>query len=698
MRIALPLLIAAACCTAAAPAENADLAKLEPVTNPEGIAWADAESVKTKEDLEAQPQYLQLEADAQAVFKSPGFSAFSAFPQVKLTDGMVFGRDAEGFIAQDWESYLAGTAGDQLHFRMATIADAEGGRWSVRPWNNLECLPQQPTRCEATLTTGGFDLVQLREVDFATGALVQGGFSLPEARSQFRWIDADTALVAGDTDAALQTGSGAPRVLRWWKRGTALADAPIVFEGGKSDAFVLPVVGWDEGRATAFAVRRIAAPDRSAVSLLDPDNPNPSRRIIPVAAPERFDLVGTLEGRLILTASAPWQAGELAVHAGDLIAIDIAAARLGQTRAELIFRPGEKQALQTNQTSTGSATGAHAVYFTVLTDGTTGVFTARRDAAGWRVAALPLPANGVAGIHAVDPMGDHALLTWENPLEAPTLFELNGESVTKLRSTAAMFDGSRSIIERRAAKSRDGTMIPYWIVRPKSAPMDGSTPTLIHGYGAFSTSELPTYAPLVGKLWLERGGAYVITNVRGGGEFGPDWQAAAAGANKHRSVEDFIAVTEDVQRIGLTRPGRTAALGRSAGGLLVASAALQRPDLFAAVVAEDGLVDMHFEKRNSNAYYLSEFGDFDDPVIARALDGYDPVTLAAKGNANAPLLIVSRRNDQRVNAVGSRRLHELLQRNGRPSWLLEELQGDHGTFDPQLTALEYAFFWSRMAP
>jgi prolyl oligopeptidase len=117
--------------------------------------------------------------------------------------------------------------------------------------------------------------------------------------------------------------------------------------------------------------------------------------------------------------------------------------------------------------------------------------------------------------------------------------------------------------------SRDGTSIPYFLIRPKSMKMDGSTPTLLNGYGGFQLPSVPNYGGTLGKLWLEQGNAFVVANIRGGGEFGPPWHQAAQGANKQRTWDDFIAVAEDLVKRRVTSPRRLGVVGGSQGGLLV---------------------------------------------------------------------------------------------------------------------------------
>src|SRR5690606_1190060 len=132
--------------------------------------------------------------------------------------------------------------------------------------------------------------------------------------------------------------------------------------------------------------------------------------------------------------------------------------------------------------------------------------------------------------------------------------------------------------------SADGTRVPYFVVWPQGARADGANPTLLYGYGGFEESLQPWYSAGFGIAWLARGGVLVVANPRGGGEYGPAWQQAALKAGRQRSFDDFIAVAEALVRERVTAPPRLGIMGGSNGGLLVAAVALQRPELFGAVV------------------------------------------------------------------------------------------------------------------
>jgi prolyl oligopeptidase len=185
----------------------------------------------------------------------------------------------------------------------------------------------------------------------------------------------------------------------------------------------------------------------------------------------------------------------------------------------------------------------------------------------------------------------------------------------KLRSLPAQFNADGLVEYQREATSPDGTKIPYFVIGRRNMALDGSTPTLLYGYGGFEISLTPSYLAATGLTWLEQGGCYVVANIRGGGEFGPSWHQAALKQNRHKAYEDFAAVAEDLIRSGITRREKLAIRGGSNGGLLVGNLMVRRPDLFAAVICAVPLLDMkRYNKLLAGASWMAEYGNPDTEV------------------------------------------------------------------------------------
>ena len=186
----------------------------------------------------------------------------------------------------------------------------------------------------------------------------------------------------------------------------------------------------------------------------------------------------------------------------------------------------------------------------------------------------------------------------------------------------AFFDASGMTVEQLEATSTDGTSVPYFVIRLRDR-VDG--PTLLYGYGGFEISLQPVYNGAIGRAWLARGGTFVIANIRGGGEFGPEWHQAALKANRQRAYDDFIAVANDLIRRGIASPRHLGIMGGSNGGLLVGAVLMQRPDLFSAVVCQVPLLDMRrYNKLLAGASWMAEYGDPDCPGEWDYISRYSP--------------------------------------------------------------------------
>ena len=248
------------------------------------------------------------------------------------------------------------------------------------------------------------------------------------------------------------------------------------------------------------------------------------------------------------------------------------------------------------------------------------------------------------------------------------------------------------MVEQDWATSRDGTKIPYFLVHPKQMKANGSTPTLLFGYGGFQLSKPPVYLPEMGKLWLERGGAYAIANIRGGGEFGPAWHQSALRDHRQRAFDDFAAVAEDLIKRKVTSPRRLGIYGRSNGGVLTTVSMTQRPDLFNAIVVESPLVDMlRYHKLSAGASWVAEYGNPDvagDRSFIAAYSAYQKVNEDVK---YPEPYITTNTEDDRVHPGHARKFAARLKAVGAPYLYYENTFGGHANdADPELNAKRWA--------
>jgi prolyl oligopeptidase len=336
-----------------------------------------------------------------------------------------------------------------------------------------------------------------------------------------------------------------------------------------------------------------------------------------------------------------------------------------------IYTPGPRASIDS------VATGADAVYVSIL-DNVVGSIHAFRFADGkWSDKKLDLPAGGSTHIISTNDFGPEAYFGFESFLKPSTLYADAGQDKpVEIKSLPARFDASGLITEQFEATSKDGTKVPYFVVRAKDAK--GPRPTILYGYGGFEISETPSYSANIGKLWLTRGGTYVLANIRGGGEFGPGWHEAALKTNRQRAFDDFAAVAADIEKRGITTPSQLGIMGGSNGGLLVSTVMTQHPELLGAVVCQVPLVDMiRYTQIGAGASWIAEYGDPADPKMAAYIRTYSPYQNVSAKKKYPPVFFVTATSDDRVTPVHARKMAARMEQQGHSVLFYENTDGGH---------------------
>tara|TARA_R100000900_G_scaffold139281_1_gene118824 strand:+ start:853 stop:2973 length:2121 start_codon:yes stop_codon:yes gene_type:complete len=610
------LALAAALVFAAAPiaAQESDAEDpyiwLEEIQGERALAKVDQWNADTEAVLTAQAEYPLAKAWARQILDD---TRQIAMPYAIMGDQVTnLWRDSDNprglWRTATLESYLAGAPEWRTLIDVDQLGEDEGQSWV---WHGANCLAPEYTRCLVSLSPGGTDADVVREFDIATGAFVEGGFTLPEAKSNVAWYDENTLFVGTDEGAGSLTDSGYPRLVKLWQRGTDFAQARLIAEGQQTD---ISMSGFSvlDGETRWRFVRR--GPDfwTGEYSLVAEDG-----SLIALPLPRDAGFEAVLDGHVIANmnslqvSSAGWSAPMGALVAWSLA--DIAAGR--SVAPTVIFRPSETQAVEQ------VAASENKLWVKVLDDVSGKLIELTPDATGWTERAMDLPANSTIQIAETSGTGDTAFVTVESMLTPPTLYAVpsEGEPVA-IASEPAQFDASKFSVEQKFATSKDGTRVPYYLVRPAGA--EGPLPTLIHAYGGFRAAQTPKYltaepyrsGPL-GLFWVESGNAYVLANIRGGGEYGPRWHEDALREKRQNSFDDFHAVADDLVANRLASPGRIAASGRSNGGVLVGAVANQRPDLYGAIISGSPLIDMkRYNKLLAGASWMAEYGNPDVPA------------------------------------------------------------------------------------
>jgi len=682
---AVGVAMAAAVAAAAPSLPSADpnapdpFAWLEDIHGARATAWVEKQNARTAARLESDRRYEPFRREALAIFTAkdripdpqflgPGIANF--WQDATHVKGLWRRTTLADFRspAPTWETLID----------LDALSTAEGRNWI---WKGAVCLPPADRLCLVRLSDGGGDAVEIREFDTKAKAFVAGGFAFPTAKQDVAWLDAETLLVARDWGPGTLTRSGYPFVVKKVIRGRSLDQALEIYRGSPDDVRAFPRVLRDQaGAVKAVLIGRSPSTFQTEYRQLGQEG-----WIRLLELPRKNDLRGWLAGRMIVQINEDWAAGvgHRALGAGSLLAYDP-----GTGAAEAIFEPTASQALDDARVTAG---GVLASY---LDDVNGAVDIIAPAKGGWTRRPVALPKGSALAIRAADPFSNHAYLTAESFLEPTALWEVDAaaDAARPIKTLPARFDASKDVVEQHFATSADGTRIHYFLVRPKAMRFDGSTPVQMFGYGGFQISETPAYRPEMGKLWLERGGAYVLTNIRGGGEFGPAWHESAQREHRQRAFDDFAAVARDLIERKVTSPRRLGIYGRSNGGILTSVAITQHPELFNAAVIESPLIDMlRFSHLSAGASWMAEYGDPDVDADRTFIARYSAYTQLKPGVKYPEPYITTNTVDDRVHPGHARKFAAEFEALGDPYLYYENTFGGHANdADPQLNARRWA--------
>ena len=640
---------------------------LEEVDGAEAVEWVATQNART----EAKLRDGQFEADQAALLAI--FDSDDRIPGIVRRGDFLynFWTDAQHkrgvWRRTTMESYRINQPDWEILLDLDALGAAEETSWV---WGGSCWLPGDHRRALISLSRGGADAVTVREFDLTAKQFMASGFVIPEAKGGAAWLDADTLLVSSAFGGDV-TQSGYGRTIRRWRRGEALDQAQTVFAVRQSDVYCHASVDLDPAHPHTLYGRVIEF-FRTEYFYESP------RR-----ARQRLDLPEDCEaetghGRLLVRLRSDWAVGGAAWRAGSLLAIGAEAFLDGARDFLPVFQPSAILSLDSWLNFSD-----HLV-LAVLDKVRSRIFVA--DAADWRLRPVPnLPE--AASIHAQklapdDPRSDTYLL-WVSSFLEPDRLMLGQRDAAPdtLKTLKPVFDPHGYRVEQYEAVATDGTMIPYFWVGPKGAAPEGSGgwPTHLYGYGGFEVSLQPHYMAENGALWLARGGASVIANIRGGGEFGPDWHKAGIREKKRVAQDDFAGVAADLARRGLAMPSRILGMGGSNGGLLVGNMLTRHPDRFGAIICTVPLLDMRrYTKLLAGASWIAEYGDPDDTTDWEFLSGYSPYHLLRPGQNYPPVFFMTTRRDDRVHPGHARKMAAKMQAMGYDALYYEQLEGGHG--------------------
>ncbi|MDA1056232.1 MAG: prolyl oligopeptidase family serine peptidase, partial [Proteobacteria bacterium] len=542
---------------------------LEEVEGEEALQWVQSQNNITQARYESSESF-----DSTYQFLLDEYNSDDRIPYAYIQNGEMynFWRD-ESNVRGVWrktsiESYQTEEIEWENILDIDQLAQKEGKNWV---WRGASCLAPDYEKCLVRLSDGGKDAIVIREFDLANKQFISDGFIASESKQYFSWLNEDELLIATNFGPDSMNESGYPRQVKVWNRAQGLEEAKLIFDGDYEKIFSFP-----------FSSIR---PDGSYFGVLE--GPTfftkvlhlfKGQELVKLDLPLKIDVYGTYENLLIISLAEEWQG----FGVGDLVAVDIDDAlekNITSDSLTLLFEPTKKSFLR-------SVSIGHKQILVSILDNISGqVLQLQKVGDTWIKNQVRGFEGGMLSVSSVDSWSDHTFLNSQGFTESASLYYSDGsKEFKKIKSGPSKFNPEQYNVEQLYATSRDGTLIPYFQISNVDMVRNSKNPTLLYGYGGFEISQTPSYLSAFSRAWLDSGGVYVIANIRGGGEFGPNWHQAALKENRQRAYDDFIAVGETLISTGVTSSEHLGIRGGSNGGLLVGAVVAQRPDLFNAVI------------------------------------------------------------------------------------------------------------------
>jgi len=645
---------------------------LEDAHGARAMDWVKAEDARTAKILEADPRFAAFSAEALKVSEDPHRLPL---PELRGDEIYNFWRDKDHVHGILRKTSATDFAASDPHWQTVLDIDALGKKENTGwVFHGMSCLYPETRYCTVALSVGGEDASTDREFDLQTGRFVDQGFVSPRSKQSVAWLDKDTLFIAREWGPNTMTQSGYPYIVKEWKRGTPLSSAKEVFRGQPTDisasAAVLDDAQGDHltlfARAVTFFQFRWLVQTPSGLKE--------------IGMPLKATPDGLLEGRLLFEIHEDWTPapGGPAYAQGSLLSVRIADLLRdpAHLHPDVVFAPTSDEFL--NEVAT---TRSHIIVTTLKHVLGQAYVYAPSGRDGWSRRPLEVPSNSTIGIVTTSDTGDAFFLSVTGFLTPSSLLAGNAATavLTPSKSEPALFDASHDAVDQLYATSKDGTRVPYFVVHPKNMQYNGKNPTLLNAYGGFEVAETPTYSAVRGKLWLEKGGVFVLANIRGGGEFGPAWHEAGLKTHRQRIYDDFAAVAQDLIDRKITSTPHLGIIGGSNGGLLMGVEMTQHPDLYHAIVIQVPLLDMlRYEHIAAGASWVGEYGSVSVPDERAFLEKISPYNQLKPDVKYPEPFIFTTTADDRVGPQHARKFAAKMEEFHEPFLYDEITEGGHG--------------------
>ncbi len=661
---------------------------LEEVDGKKALEFVDTQNKATIDVLMQQKDYQDIYSKSLAIINATDRIAFPAIYGNYIYN---FWQDKE-HVRGIWRrttktSYNSPNPVWETLLDIDALSKQDNVKWVYKAAQGL--YPKYD-RFLVSLSKGGGDAVVVKEFDATTKTFIKDGFNMPESKCSISYLDANNLIVGTDFGDGSMTTSGYPKIVKLWKRGTPLSDAKTIYEGDATDVS-------DSGYVLRDGLKNYLMVGKGETFYSSKTFIYQNNKLISLAIPDDATISALLNNQLIISLKSDWSINGSTYKQGAVVAANFTSLINGKTELQLIYEPDAFSSI--NEISSTK----NYLLFDILNNVKNELYVYSLSNGKWMKSKVNAPDFGTIGLGSTDEFSDDYYYTFQNFLTPTSLYLANAKSNSskKVKSLSSYFDANKYKVEQFKMKSKDGEMIPYFVISAKTTVLNGNNPTLLNAYGGFEISEVPFYSGVIGQAWLEKGGVFVLANIRGGGEFGPKWHQAGLKEKRQNIYNDFHGVAEDLIARKITSSQHLGIMGGSNGGLLMGVAFTQRPDLYNAVVCQVPLLDMQrYNKLLAGASWMGEYGD-PDTSDWEFIKKYSPYQNVTKDTKYPEVFFMTSTRDDRVHPGHARKMAAKMIDMGHKVYYYENTEGGHGGSSTneqraKFYALYYSYLWMKL--
>ena len=663
---------------------------LEKIKGDQALKWIKKQNSRSLKSL-SDPRFEKLKNSILNIYESEDKLIYGRLKKDTIYHLLRDKKYKRGLLRRTHlKNYLSGKYQWEKVLNIDDLAEKEKENWVYKG----SLFHPNSDRTLLFLSRGGTDASVIREFDLIKKEFVKGGFHLPESRTTVSWLSKDEIVVGTDWKTKDSfTNSNYPRILKTLKRGHSFSEALTLLKAEKTDmsvrSFRVPSIKGD--RLILFKLKDFFSKE---YFLLEKN-----RKISKMPLPLEAEIHTSFKGNLILKINKNWIWKGSEYKSGSFLIVNPDKLIKEESSAvHLLMEPTSHKTLRYAQSS------RNKIYIQILDDVKSSLIELSPDLDQWKEKPLPLPSFGTLSVVGADPENSDVFFTSSTFLETVKLYHYNdiSEKITKIQELPSYFDPSLYKVEQFFAESFDKTKIPYFVVSSKNIKWNGKNPTLLHAYGGFSVSLLPSYSPIRELAWYRKGGVLITANIRGGGEYGPSWHQAGLKKNRQTVFNDFYAVVEDLFQKKITSPSFLGIEGASNGGLLMGVAITQRPELFEAVLIQNPLLDMlRYHKLFVGSSWIAEYGDPRKSDMKKFIRSYSPYQNLKSDSDYPEVFLITSTLDDRVHPGHARRFARKLEQMALPFYYYENIEGGHSSasnFEQRasLQALQYIYLYKKL--